>query len=402
MKHVNDNSKPITFISMFSGIEAASVAFGPLGWKALCFAEIEKFPSAVLAHHYPDVPNVGDMSKHDWAQYHGKVDIVCGGPPCQDFSIAGLRAGLDGERGSLSITYMRALHAIKPRNAIIENVTGWLTDKKNAFGCFLAGLVGADDPLRSPKRKSWPNAGMVAGPLGRAAWRVLDAKYFGVAQQRNRVIVVADFGEGADPSAVLFERKSLRWHFEEGGEEQHKIAQCTEVCAGGDCWPKDIVSTLDTSLGGKMGLDNQHIRSGAPWFVPTSDVVIFEGNTSRNKPKVGQTAPTVVKRTFLSICSGSSLRRLTPSECEKLQGFPGNHTRIPVKKYRSKRVTKNRPEHMWEVIDGEWWLMAADTPRYQAIGNSWAVPKFIWLGERIQKLMPANDNSIELNHKRAA
>ncbi len=193
MNHANDNGKPITFISMFSGIEAASVAFGPLGWKAICFAEIEKFPSAVLAHHYPDVPNVGDMSRHDWAQYRGQVDIVCGGPPCQDFSIAGLRAGLDGERGNLSIVYMRALHAIKPRNAIVENVPGWLNDKKNAFGCFLAGLVGADDPLRTPDGKSWPNAGMVAGPLGRAAWRVLDAQYFGLAQRRRRVIVVADF-----------------------------------------------------------------------------------------------------------------------------------------------------------------------------------------------------------------
>src|SRR5689334_15904123 len=135
----NDN-EPLSFISMFSGIEAASVAFGPLGWRAICFAEIEKFPSAVLAYHYPDVPNVGDMSKHDWSQYRGKVDIVCGGPPCQAFSVAGLRESLNDARGNLSLVYMRALHAIKPRNAIVENVPGWLNTPDNAFGCFLAGI----------------------------------------------------------------------------------------------------------------------------------------------------------------------------------------------------------------------------------------------------------------------
>ncbi len=119
MKHDNDND-PITFISMFSGIEAASVAFKPLGWKALAFAEIEKFPSAVLAHRHPDVPNVGDMTQHDWSQYHGRVDVVCGGPPCQAFSVAGLRNSMDDARGNLSLQYMKALHAISPRNAIVE------------------------------------------------------------------------------------------------------------------------------------------------------------------------------------------------------------------------------------------------------------------------------------------
>ncbi|RUM99154.1 DNA cytosine methyltransferase [Pseudaminobacter arsenicus] len=193
---------------MFSGIEAASQAFPQ--WNAIAFAEIEKFPSAVLAHHYPDVPNVGDMTAHDWSQYHGKADIVCGGPPCQAFSVAGLRNSLQDARGNLSLSYMRALHAIKPRNAIVENVPGWLNTPDNAFGCFLAGLVGADAPLISPlKRGRWPDAGMVAGPEGRAAWRILDAQYFGLAQRRRRVIVVADFGNGADPAAVLFEPEGV-------------------------------------------------------------------------------------------------------------------------------------------------------------------------------------------------
>lgn len=493
MNHANDNGKPITFISMFSGIEAASVAFGPLGWKAICFAEIEKFPSAVLAHHYPDVPNVGDMSKHDWAQYRGKVDIVCGGPPCQDFSIAGLRAGLDGERGNLSIVYMRALHAIKPRNAIVENVPGWLNDKKNAFGCFLAGLVGADDPLRTPDGKSWPNAGMVAGPLGRAAWRVLDAQYFGLAQRRRRVIVVADFGNGADPAAVLFERKGLFGNTPPSREAGKDIAPTisARTKGGGGLgtdfdldgglrveWPAEVASTLNAAFGEKLGLENQHINSGAPLFVPaahaiqagalrtnpnsgpdgvgvqegvaytlearaevqavcvTGDVAHTlkgegadaseDGTGSRGTPIVACTHEVVGTlcaedsphgargltglQTMLSgyiqpvafaqnsrdevrlqggdgqivgalaaqpgmkqttYVATSAVRRLTPVECERLQGFPDGYTDIP---WRGKG---NSP----------------DGPRYKALGNSWAVPKFVWLGQRIQKLMPvANDN----------
>lgn len=156
------------YISMFSGIEAATLAFRPLGWSAVAFAEFEKFPSRILAHHYPETPNVGDVTKHDWSQYRGQVDIVVGGPPCQAFSVAGLRNSLEDDRGNLSLVYMRALHAIKPRNAIVENVPGWLNTHDNAFGCFLAGLVGADDALPCPKGGSWPNAGMVAGPRARA------------------------------------------------------------------------------------------------------------------------------------------------------------------------------------------------------------------------------------------
>lgn len=157
-----DDYPELSFISMFSGIEAASVAFNPLGWKAVCFAEIEKFPAALLAHHYPDVPNVGDMTQHDWSQYRGKVDIVCGGPPCQAFSVAGLRESLNDPRGNLSLTYMKALHAISPRNAIVENVPGWLSTKDNAFGCFLAGLVRASDALPPPLGNRWPNAASVS------------------------------------------------------------------------------------------------------------------------------------------------------------------------------------------------------------------------------------------------
>jgi DNA (cytosine-5)-methyltransferase 1 len=137
----------VKYLSFFSGIEAASVAFGPLGWEAVAFAEIEAFPSAVLAHRFPKVPNLGDMTKVDWSKYRGKVDLVCGGPPCQAFSIAGLRESMNDARGNISLAYVRAIHAVQPRWCLTENVPGWLSTKDNAFGCFLAGLVGADAPL---------------------------------------------------------------------------------------------------------------------------------------------------------------------------------------------------------------------------------------------------------------
>ena len=200
------------FGSVCSGIEAASVAWHPLGWTPVAFSEIEKFPCAVLAHHYPTVPNLGDMTTMD-VEPLGDIDILVGGTPCQAFSVAGLRQSLDDARGNLTLSYVRLVHELVEqhglRNSVWENVPGVLSTKDNAFGCFLGALVGSDDPLDPPGGKRWPNAGMVAGPKGRAAWRILDAQYFGVAQRRRRVFVVGDFGNGADPAAVLFEREGV-------------------------------------------------------------------------------------------------------------------------------------------------------------------------------------------------
>lgn len=208
------------FISICSGIEAASVAFGPLGWKAVAFSEIEPFPCAVLAHHYPDVPNLGDMTKfREWPEeIFVEADAIVGGPPCQAFSIAGLRNGLDDDRGNLTLTYaelinhadaIRLAHGKPPVVVLYENVPGLLSDKTNAFGCFLAGLAGEDEPLVAPGGK-WSNAGYVLGPKRAIAWRVLDAQYFGLAQRRRRVFVVASARKGFDPAAVLFEFDGVR------------------------------------------------------------------------------------------------------------------------------------------------------------------------------------------------
>ena len=207
------------FGSVCSGIEAASVAWSPLGWEAAWFAEIEPFPSAVLAHRYPDVPNYGDMTTLPERILSGEVeapDILCGGTPCQAFSVAGQRKSLDDDRGNLSLVFTEIVDAIDnarfvqgrgPCVVFWENVPGVLSVKDNAFGCLLAELVGASAPLQSGTNgNKWPSAGYVAGPKRQAAWRTLDAQHFGVPQRRKRVFVVASARDDFNPSKVLFEQ----------------------------------------------------------------------------------------------------------------------------------------------------------------------------------------------------
>jgi DNA (cytosine-5)-methyltransferase 1 len=212
----------VRFGSVCSGIEAASVAWHPLGWQAAWLAEIEPFPSAVLRHHYPDVPNHGDMTQLPDLIRSGEVeapDLFCGGTPCQAFSVAGLRRSLDDARGNLSLTFCEIANAIDDvRRArgddecivLWENVPGVLSTQDNAFGCFLSALAGCDTTIDPLAATGWTNAGVVAGPQRTVAWRVLDAQYFGVAQRRRRVFVVASSRDGFDPAAVLFEFDGVR------------------------------------------------------------------------------------------------------------------------------------------------------------------------------------------------
>jgi len=211
----------VRFGSVCSGIEAASVAWGPLGFEAAWFAEIEAFPCSVLAHHYPTVPNMGDMTQLAPLVRAGLLeapDILVGGTPCQAFSIAGARAGLLDPRGQLTLSFADLANAIdeqRPDDKCIivwENVPGVLSDKSNAFGCFLGILAGEDEQLVAPGGK-WPNAGCVVGPQRTIAWRVLDAQYFGVAQRRRRVFVVASARKGFDPTEILFEFDGVRRDF---------------------------------------------------------------------------------------------------------------------------------------------------------------------------------------------
>ena len=199
------------YVSLFSGIEAASVAWEPLGWEAVAFAEIEPFPCEVLAQRFPDVPNLGDVTKIDWKEFletYGPVDLVCGGSPCQSFSIAGGRESLDGE-SRLMFEYIRAVQELHPRWYIWENVPGVLNTKDDAFGCFLDQM---DEIGYS------------------TAWRVLDAQFFGVAQRRRRVWAVGAsrdaFGDLAAgrAAAVLFERDSLRGNTQSSREKRQELA----------------------------------------------------------------------------------------------------------------------------------------------------------------------------------
>lgn len=211
----------ITYGSVCSGIEAATVAWHPLGWRAEWYAEIEPFPCAVLAHHYPATPNHGDMTRLAAMTLSGKIpapEVLVGGTPCQAFSVAGMREGLSDPRGALTIKYVELLDAIdhvrtkrgQPEATCLwENVPGVLSDKGNAFGCFLGALVGESEELQPPGGK-WKDAGCVYGPTRTAAWRVLDAQYFGLAQRRRRVFVVASARAGFDPLEVLFEREGVR------------------------------------------------------------------------------------------------------------------------------------------------------------------------------------------------
>ncbi|WP_421549157.1 DNA cytosine methyltransferase [Pseudomonas sp. QD4] len=211
----------ITYGSICSGIEAATMAWLPLGMHATWYAEIEAFPSAVLAHHYPNTPNLGDMTNLGALVLAGKIeapDVLVGGTPCQAFSVAGMRQGLLDPRGALTIKYVELADAVdyvragqrKPACVVVwENVPGVLSDKGNAFGCFLGALAGEDCELQ-PSGKKWTDAGCVYGSKRTIAWRILDAQYFGLAQRRRRVFVVASARDGFDPAEVLFEREGVR------------------------------------------------------------------------------------------------------------------------------------------------------------------------------------------------
>ncbi|PMQ16973.1 DNA cytosine methyltransferase [Janthinobacterium sp. AD80] len=277
---------PITFGSVCSGLEAASVAWGPLGWRAAWLAEIEPFPCAVLAHHYPDVPNLGDMTKVAALIRDGFVpapDVFCGGTPCQAFSIAGLRNSLDDERGNLSLVFCeiadeidarRAAAGLLPAVVFWENVPGVLSTKDNAFGCFLAGLAGEDDPIE-PAGGKWAYAGCVYGPARTVAWRTLDAQYFGVAQRRRRVFVIASAGEGFDPAQVLFEFDGLRRDSPPSRESPQDIAGTVRASAARRGGVQDEcglglqpVSTED--IGGARQVDGKDIAFGASVAAPVA------------------------------------------------------------------------------------------------------------------------------------
>ena len=270
------------FGSVCSGIEAASVAWHPLGWTAAWLSEIEPFPCAVLKHHYPDVPNHGDMTLLPEKILSGQVeapDLFCGGTPCQAFSVAGLRNSLDDARGNLSLTFVGIANAIDhvrsirgdaPAIVFWENVPGVLNTKDNAFGCFLGALAGESEPITAPGER-WSNAGCVFGPQRTVAWRVLDAQYFGVAQRRRRVFVVASARDDINPTEILFEFEGVRRDTPQS-RETGKVTPTISSSGTGvsrvgfnceDEWfiETQVVGALDTECGGNK-MNHQTINSG--------------------------------------------------------------------------------------------------------------------------------------------
>lgn len=446
--------------SVCSGIEAASKAWEPLDWKPAWFSEIEPFPSAVLAHHWPEVTNLGDMTKIADAVRTGDVeapDVLVGGTPCQAFSIAGLREGLSDDRGQLTLSYVELANAIdakrrergEPEAIIVwENVPGVLSSKDNAFGCFLAGLAGESSELQ-PAGEKWTHAGCVSGPERVIAWRVLDAQFFGVAQRRRRVFVVASARKGFDPAAVLFELDSVRRDSAPSRESQKAVAALTArgvgTCGADDnqaqaghliafgggntaghidvataCTAHGIRLDFDTetfavhgtqdpdtncelahTLGRNNGQENaciafsykdngadatsdlsptiragNHDKSHANSGQPPAIAYAFKAGQGAKAGGIGyaeEQSPTLTSASSgtnlaPAVMHGVSVRRLTPIECERLQGFPDNHTLIG-----------------WRGKDAD---ECPDGPRYKAIGNSMAVPVMRWIAERIAAALP--------------
>lgn len=408
------------YLSICSGIEAATVAWHDLGWTPLAFSEIEPFPSAVLAHHYPNVPNVGDMTKYKEWNLGQSVDLLVGGTPCQAFSVAGLRQGLADARGNLTLTFVEMADHFDPEWIVWENVPGVLSSKDNAFGCFLAGLCGADDPF-VPNGK-WASAGVVSGPKRTVAWRVLDAQFFGVAQRRRRIFVLAVRGarNWRAASALFPIGESMYWDTAPS-RETRKVAPTipSRSSAGGglgtdfDC-DGGLIQTFDRQSSGEYGTQSLASTMSARDYKSPSDLVSYgiPGNWIGRAPEnggnavepmhdvapcltktdqhgvahptpintmvalrhealgrgtgfgigePGDPAYTMTKGHSHAVYHGMAVRRLTPVECERLQGFPDNYTNIPWRKQTT----------------------APDGPRYKALGNSMAVPVMNWLGRRI-------------------
>ena len=317
----------MNFGSVCSGIEAASVAWEPLGWRANWFAEVDPFPSAVLAHHWPDVPNLGNMLALPGMIARGTIsapDVLVGGTPCQAFSVAGRRGSLEDERGALTLAYVELADEIdrarrtagaEPCVIVWENVPGVLNTKDNAFGCFLGALAGEDCPLE-PAGPRWTNAGCVFGPERAVAWRILDAQYFGLAQRRRRVFVVASARDGFDPCEVLFEFDGVRRDTaprRETGQDAAPVAGPGSEVAGTldartngggflgsdgatsghviptEKWPADIASTLNAAFGSKQGLEDQHVNGGCPLFVPAIPILEAGARTGKSTtdPRAG-------------------------------------------------------------------------------------------------------------------
>lgn len=395
--------------SVCSGVEAASVAWEPLGFEPVFFSEIEPFPSAVLAHHWPDVPNHGDMTKfEEWNYESGAIDVLVGGTPCQSFSIAGMRGGLEDDRGNLALTYMRMVDQLRPQWCVWENVPGVLS---SGGGRDFGSIVGALAELRYS-----------------CSWRVLDAQNFGVPQRRRRVFLVGcASGDWRDPAQVLFESGCGGRDFEKGRKAREKDSGNSVKCFAGNK-ESTVAATVQTTMHDDSRADGfntvVHANNVAPTITSSGPPYSRTGNQGSEVDALvvqfksvheNQQAEVRTQDVFNAVTSGGGkpgqgygcvlqnvvsygvktahttsngwgiqeekthtldstgtapacfdrqrVRRLTPTEAERLQGFPDGHTDIGW---------KGKP--------------TPDSHRYKAMGNSMAVPVMRWIGERIKEV----------------
>jgi cytosine-specific methyltransferase len=307
--------------SVCSGIEAASVAWESMGYKFEWFSEIADFPAYVLKEKYGNIPNLGDMADIPQKLIKGDVqapDLICGGTPCQAFSFAGFQNGLKDNRGNLTLKYVDIIDANdkvrekQGKNHTVvfwENVEGVLPDKTNAFGCFISYLAGLENPI---EEKKWPRAGLVRGPKRNVAWRVIDAKFFGLPQQRKRLYVLAG-GKDFSPENVLFEDHTN--DFENGI----------------DYFPEQELV---------FEKDGHHYEV----FRSYTDCLYASYGTKWN----GNAA---ALNGSLFIVQDNRIRRLSPVECERLMGFPANYTDLKGAK-RTTRYTAIG--NSWAIPVIEW------------------------------------------------
>lgn len=406
---------PLRVLSTCSGVSAASVAFEGLPIEIVAYAEIDAFACHVLHHrlgvgrprYMPDpdapgldekerrarraaikavakipaggVPNFGDLTQisDDDLRRLGRIDMLEGGTPCQAFSVAGLRRGLADERGNLTLEFCRLAQRMWSINdlefVLWENVRGALSDRSNAFGCLLAGLVGHEDGPLFPPGDAWTSAGHVLGERGETvAWRVLDAQYFGVPQRRARVFAVASFG--AVCAGDVLPEPAGEGRRPEAGSEAEAIA-----AAGALAESFGVLDEFDFELPAAFALNGHgtysekalpslrrsggDVGKGGEALVVTVHPAIdgtlcaSGAGLSRASGQANEGDLCIVQQVDGILC----VRRLMPIECERLQGFPDNWTAVPY--------TRGKP--------------AADEPRYKGLGNSMAVPVMAWIAGRL-------------------